>query len=270
MISFPNAKINLGLYVTGKRRDGYHNLESVFYPIPWTDILEIQPGEKLHFESSGLAIDGAPKDNLCVKAFKALQKDFGLDPVKIHLHKVIPMGAGLGGGSADASFVLRSLNELYNLYLEDTLLETYAAQIGSDCPFFIQNQPVLASGTGTTFSEIKLNLAEKHLIVVHPGIHIGTKEAYAKIKPGPPEIVLKDTIERMDFAEWRNVLKNDFEASIQDVYPTIASIKEQLYHQGAVYAAMTGSGSAVFGLFDSPPEVAPIFPSTYKVWHGQL
>ena len=269
MVSFPNAKINLGLYITGKRRDGFHNLESVFYPVPWRDVLEMVRTEKTSFQSTGLAIPGAPTENLCLKAYTLLRKDFQLEPVQIHLHKIIPIGAGLGGGSADAAFALKLVDELFELYLDDSILEEYAAKLGSDCPFFIGNQPVLATGRGEVFEEIKLDLSGWHAVLVNPGIHIGTKEAYAGITPKPAPISLKEVLETKPVKEWKGVVANDFEESIFANHPSIGELKEALYAAGSDYASMSGSGSTVFGLFEKAPTL-PTFPKEYQVWQGRL
>jgi len=269
LLSFPNAKINLGLFITRKRRDGFHDLESVFYPVPWRDALEVIEADKTKFTSSGLDIPGDPNDNLVMKAYQLLRKDFQLDPVQIHLHKIIPMGAGLGGGSADAAFALKMVNELFQLYLEDSFLEDYAAQLGSDCPFFIGNRPVLATGRGTEFTDIDLDLSGKYLVLVNPGIHVGTKEAYANVKPQEAPIHLKEVVESQPLADWKNQVHNDFEDSIFPNHPAIAQLKETLYGAGAAYAAMTGSGSTVLGLFEELPTL-PAFSEAYQVWQGEL
>ncbi|MEL6535441.1 MAG: 4-(cytidine 5'-diphospho)-2-C-methyl-D-erythritol kinase [Bacteroidota bacterium] len=269
MLSFPNAKINLGLFITRKRRDGFHEIESVFYPVPWRDALEIIEADKTKFTSSGLSIPGDPKDNLVLKAYELLRKDFQLEPVQIHLHKIIPMGAGLGGGSADAAFALQMVNELFQLYLDDSFLEEYAARLGSDCPFFVSNKPVLATGRGTDFTDISLNLSGTHLVLVNPGIHVGTKEAYANVKPKAAPANLKEVVENQPIAEWKDLVHNDFEDSIFPNHPELAQLKETMYESGATYAAMTGSGSTVFGLFDAAASI-PELPSHYQIWQGTL
>lgn len=269
MISFPNAKINLGLNIISKRDDGYHNIESCFYPIPLKDVLEIIPATKFSFQSTGLAIDGDPKHNLVVKAFKMLQKDFGLENIAIHLHKIIPMGAGLGGGSADAAFVLKMIDEEFQLLLGDQYLETLALELGSDCPFFIQNQPVIASGRGEIFEPIAIDLSNYHLILVKPDIHVSTKEAYTGVKPKTPEVSVKEIIEKKKVSEWKDLLVNDFELGVFEKYPEIGAIKQALYGQGAVYASMTGSGSAVYGLFKEKPS-SLAFKNNYPYFSFQL
>ncbi|MDR7131129.1 4-diphosphocytidyl-2-C-methyl-D-erythritol kinase [Algoriphagus sp. 4150] len=253
MISFPTAKINLGLHVTAKRKDGYHDIESCMVPIPLTDALEmIINTKKTSFESTGLEIPGETKDNLILKAYQLLKKDFpNLPHVSIHLHKNIPMGAGLGGGSADAAFALKLMNNLFDLILDDFFLEEYAAQLGSDCPFFIENTPKIARGRGEILESIELDLARTHLVLVNPGIHIGTKEAYAGITPTAPKSSLEEVLKNK--SRWKNELINDFEVGIFPNHPEIAAIKNKLYENGAYYAAMSGSGSSVFGLFEEKP-----------------
>lgn len=270
MLSFPNAKINLGLNIIKKREDGYHSIESCFYPVLWQDVLEIIEHQKPEFTSSGISIPGDPKDNLCIKAYQLLYKDFGIPPVKIHLHKNIPIGAGLGGGSADGAFALKMLSDKFNLMLNNTLLEDYAAQLGSDCPFFISNRPSLIKGRGEIFEETSLSLKGKHIVIVNPQIHISTKEAYAGVKPAVPETPVKDII-NLPVTKWKDILKNDFEDSVFPKYPEIRRIKEFLYNSGAEYASMTGSGASVFGIFEKEPE-EDIYKKNKNsiIWNGQL
>ena len=255
MIAFPNAKINLGLNIVSKRPDGYHNLESCFYPVLWQDILEILPSKKTQFTSSGIDIPGNPDSNLCLKAYQFLKKDFDIPPVNIHLHKIIPIGAGLGGGSADATFTLKMLNELFELQISDESLERYASQLGSDCPFFVENKPVYATGTGTDFSSINIDLTGKYIVIVKPEVHVSTAKAYAGITPQVPPINVKEIIEIRNTREWKDLLKNDFEEGIFHSHPEVAAVKQLLYDHGAIYASMSGSGSAVFGIFDFEPNI---------------
>jgi 4-diphosphocytidyl-2-C-methyl-D-erythritol kinase len=266
MICFPNAKINLGLYITSKRNDGFHNIETCMVPIPINDALEMIFSKKPVFETSGLDIPGEEKDNLILKAVKLLRKDFNDLPVlHIHLHKNIPMGAGLGGGSADGAFALTLMNTLFELHLEDWILEDYAAQLGSDCPFFIQNTPKIATGRGEILEPLDVDLQGDFIVLVKPPIHVGTKEAYAGVKPQAPKYPLKQVLK--DKSSWKEMLFNDFEASIFPQYPELADIKAKLYEMGAYYAAMSGSGSTVFGLFTAKPE--PInWPSEYIVFES--
>ena len=252
MITFPNAKINLGLNIVEKRPDGYHNLETIFYPIILQDALEVNKSthadERVHLSVSGNGIDGDPKDNLVVKAYLLMDKEFHLPPIEIHLYKHIPSGAGLGGGSSDAAFMLKLLNEHYNLQLSDKQLEDYAATLGADCAFFIKNTPTYAEGIGNIFSPIELSLKGYRIMIVKPDVFVSTREAFANIRPHRPEYPVREVIRR-PVAEWKDTLINDFEASVFPQYPVIGEIKEELYHQGAIYASMSGSGSSVFGLF---------------------
>lgn len=269
MLDFPNAKINLGLYITSKRPDGYHNLQSCFYPVRWCDALEILPAGEERFDMTGLPVPGNPESNLCLKAYKLLQADFNLPPVHMHLHKVIPMGAGLGGGSADAAFTLKILNKQFELNLTDDALEAYARQLGSDCAFFIRNKPVIATEKGDVFSPAELDLTGYTCVIVYPGIHITTAEAYANITPRKPTCKM-DMLLKQDVSVWKDVLKNDFEEALFPKYPELPQIKDKLYAAGAAYASMTGSGSAVYGLFKSEPEATLVFPDHYIIWKGLL
>ena len=266
MICFPNAKINLGLHIAAKRKDGYHDIETCMFPIPLFDALEMIESKKDLFEITGLNIPGTEKDNLIIKALKLLRKDFNeLPPVHILLHKNIPMGAGLGGGSADAAFALTLMNRLFDLHLEDWFLEDYAAQLGSDCPFFIQNNPKIATGRGEILEPVDVNIQGDHLVLIKPPIHVGTKAAYAGVKPQTPKFQLKEILSNK--SSWKEMLVNDFEASIFPQYPEIAQIKAELYEMGAYYAAMSGSGSTVFGLFkETPPK--NVWPSEYFVFES--
>lgn len=257
MITFPNAKINLGLNITGKRPDGYHNLETVFYPIPLEDALEVtllnDPQRKFVLHQSGMEIAGDPETNLVVKAYKLLDEMFHLPPVSIYLYKRIPSGAGLGGGSADAAFMLKLLNKKFALNLSEEPLEEYAASLGADCAFFIKNTPTFAEGIGNLFAPITLSLKGYRLVLVKPDIFVSTREAFARIRPRRPEHALKEVIQQ-PVGEWKERMTNDFEESVFPQYPAIGEIKEELYRQGALYAAMSGSGSSVFGIF--APEAA--------------
>ena len=252
MITFPNIKINLGLSITEKRPDGYHNLETVFYPVALEDALEIRTNpeaqQKFTLHQHGMEIAGNPENNLVVKAYLLLDKEFHLPPVEIHLYKHIPSGAGLGGGSSDAAFMLKLLNEHYNLQLSDKQLEDYAATLGADCAFFIKNTPTYAEGIGNIFSPIELSLKGYRIMIVKPDVFVSTREAFANIRPHRPEYPVREVIRR-PVAEWKDTLINDFEASVFPQYQVIGEIKEELYHQGAIYASMSGSGSSVFGLF---------------------
>ena len=260
MILFPNAKINLGLNIKSKRADGYHELETIFYSINFCDILEILPSDQLTFTSSGVDIPG--KGNLCIDAYQLLRDDFNIPPVHIHLHKIIPIGAGLGGGSSDAAFTLKGLNELFDLKLSSEQLRTYAVQIGADCPFFIENKPMLATGIGEILESIELDLSAYHIAIVKPNIHVSTEKAYSLVTPNEPLCSLRDLIKK-PVKEWQ--LQNDFEQSVFAKYPAIEDLKNSLYEQGAVYAAMSGSGSSVFGLFESRPKLNYVDSSVFLV-----
>ncbi|MDC0201687.1 4-(cytidine 5'-diphospho)-2-C-methyl-D-erythritol kinase [Flavobacteriales bacterium] len=248
MIVYPNAKINLGLNVLHKREDGYHDISSVFYPVKeCVDILEIVKSERFQFTNSGIEIpDG---ENLCEKAWKLLYTDFGIGNVKVHLHKQIAIGAGLGGGSSDASFTLKSLNELFDLNLNNKELEKYALRLGADCPFFIDNTPKLVEGIGEKMTSIDLDLSEYNIRLINPEIHISTKEAYSEVVPKIPEKSIEKLI-KLDLKEWKGELKNDFEDSIFAKHLQLEGIKDELYKQGSIYSSMSGSGSIVFGIFE--------------------
>ncbi|MCP9753842.1 4-(cytidine 5'-diphospho)-2-C-methyl-D-erythritol kinase [Lacihabitans sp. CCS-44] len=251
MVSFPNAKINLGLNIIEKRTDGYHNIESVFYPVAWCDALEIIKSDSFSFHSSGLKIPGNQENNLIVRAHTLLQNEGFLkgSQVNIHLHKVLPMGAGIGGGSADGAFALKMFNEIFELNLSSNRLENLAESLGSDCPFFIENKPKFCFGKGAEFEELAFSLKGKKVVLINPQIHISTAEAYAGVKPQKPEISVKDILSE-PITVWKNFLKNDFEEKIIENHPKIGEIKANLYEKGALYASMTGSGSTVFGIFD--------------------
>jgi 4-diphosphocytidyl-2-C-methyl-D-erythritol kinase len=254
MIVFPNCKINLGLQVLRKRPDGYHDLQTIFYPVALHDVLESVPSDSFHFEQTGSPIAGEQGSNLCVKAWQLLKEHFPQMPdMSLHLHKAIPMGAGLGGGSADGSFTLRLLNDQFSLGLDERGLIELALQLGSDCPFFIMNRPVLATGRGEKMTPVDIDLSRLYIVLLHPGIHVSTAEAFAGITPRDRGLDLAARI--MEPIEtWKDWLTNDFEATVFGRYPEIAEAKRWLYEQGAVYASMTGSGSSVYGIFRNEPE----------------
>ena len=254
MILFPPAKINLGLSILEKRSDGYHELETCMLPIPFYDILEILPANEFSFLQSGLKIPGASGDNLCEKAFRLLQEKYAIPNVMIHLRKQIPIGAGLGGGSSDAAYVLSGLNELFQLQLSTEILENLAAELGSDCPFFIKNEAQMARGRGEKLSVINLTLKGYYLILLNPGIHVGTKEAYAGVKPFHKEKSLESLLEN-PVSAWQELIVNDFETSIFMNHPKIEELKNELLKNGAIYASMSGSGSSVFGIFKQKIEL---------------
>jgi len=257
MIVFPNAKINLGLRILRKRPDGFHDLESAFLPVGLTDMLEIVPAPD---KSNRLTLTGIPleatDDNLCIRALRLLKEKHGIPDVNMHLHKRIPTGAGLGGGSSDAAFTLRALNEMFGLGLDVPVLMEYASKIGSDCPFFIINQPSLATGRGEQLEPLPLDLSGYTIILVQPGITINTSLAYQMITPGDKNQPVKEVL-RLAPKEWNGRLVNHFEVPVFEKYPEIGSLKQALYKAGAVYASMTGSGSAVFGFFRESPNLPP-------------
>lgn len=252
MVSFPPCKINLGLHVVRKRTDGYHELETCFYPIPWTDVLEIIPSTETTFTSSGIVIPGNPASNLCLKAYRLLSEDFKIPPVKIHLHKVIPTGAGLGGGSADGAFTLRMLNTMFSLQITEKRMMDYASVLGSDCAFFIQDDPRLGTGRGEVLIPAFVSLKGKYIVVIKPDIHVSTADAFGEIIPAVPENSLVTLLDR-EISTWRDSLINDFESTVFRNHPRIGELKSLLYRSGALYASMTGSGSAVYGIFDREP-----------------
>lgn len=270
MISFPNAKINIGLNITEKRTDGFHNLETVFFPIGWSDALEIAESDKLQFTTSGISISGSPESNLVMKAYSLLQNDFALPPLKIHLHKQIPFGAGLGGGSADGAFMLQMLNKSFNLNLSMAKLLEYAAVLGSDCPFFILNKPAYATGRGELMNEINLNVNGMSLLLVKPPVEVSTARAFRDVVPQKPAISLSELI-NFPVQDWKNNIINQFESSVFSQYPEISNIKTQLYDMGAFYASMSGSGSCVFGLFNElPMNFETLFPASFLTFSQQI
>lgn len=288
MICHPNAKINLGLNVTERRPDGYHNLETVFYPIPLCDTLQFSTDagtdnhrpegifpngiplqehstEDYTFRSGGIDIDCPPEQNLLIKGLRLIREHYALPHLYISLHKQIPSGAGLGGGSSDAAHTMKSLNQMFNLDLSDNELEERVTGLGADCPFFVRNRPVFATGIGNIFTPIGLSLSGWHLVLVKPDIFVSTKEAYARISPRRPETPITDIIRR-PVEEWKDLLKNDFEEGVFALHPEIADIKARLYDRGAAYASMSGSGSSVFGLFRTIPEetdMRRLFPGSF-------
>jgi 4-diphosphocytidyl-2-C-methyl-D-erythritol kinase len=254
MISFPNAKINLGLYVTNKRSDGFHDIETCFYPIPWKDILEIIPSEQTVFTHSGIEIPGNNESNLCLKTVATYLDRYSMPPVYIHLHKNIPIGAGLGGGSSDAAFTAKSLNTLFELNLDSEQLENSVRSLGSDCAFFIQNEPIIAVGKGDFFTEKKcVDLSGYWIYLIYPSIHVSTKDAYSSVLPQPNRKPISDIL-KQDIATWKKELINDFEVSVFKTFPQLRDIKNSLYANGAIYASMSGSGSTLFGIFQNTPQ----------------
>lgn len=259
MILYPNAKINIGLNVVEKRPDGYHNLETVFYPIPLQDALEITPIQSIssekgyQFKLMGTVLDGTPDDNLIVRAYRLLRDEHRLPPVSLYLYKHIPTGAGLGGGSSDAAYTIKALNDIYKIGLTEEQMEDYAARLGADCAFFIKNQPVFATGIGNEFHELQLSLKGKVIVLVKPDIFVSTKDAYSLVKPTRPEVSLPELLAQ-PIETWKDTVVNDFELSVFPKFPEIACIKDKLYDLGALYASMSGSGSSVYGIFDKQVE----------------
>jgi 4-diphosphocytidyl-2-C-methyl-D-erythritol kinase len=273
MLCFPNAKINIGLNIIERRPDHYHNIETIFYPIPLTDILEViknnnSSGRKVEFINTGMIIPGDMGTNLCVKAYNLLDEDYSLPPVKIHLHKIIPTGAGLGGGSSDGAFTLTLLNQVFELNLSIEQLINYAARLGSDCPFFIINKPSFGTEKGNVLKNIELNLLGHYFVLIKPSVFISTSEAYKGVKPNKPEQSL-DTLVKLPVIKWKDKVVNDFESSIFPNNPIIKDIKEELYNAGAIYASMTGSGSALFGIFQAKPNFRSRFEREFY-WEEYL
>lgn len=268
MIIFPNCKINLGLHILRKRQDGFHDLETVFYPIGLQDALEVvhnNQDDKINFNLTGAQIDCNIEDNICLKAYHLLKSDFPeLPAVNFHLHKVIPTGAGLGGGSADGAFTLLLLNKKFNLGITEEQLISYALALGSDCPFFIKNSPSYATSRGEIMEEVPLDLSKYQIVVINPKIHINTGWAFSKIVPGIQSYSLRDTI-NTPIEEWKNKIINEFEAPVFKEYPEIKDIKDHLYAQGAVYASMSGSGSTVYGIFKKDLALNIFLPGHYFI-----
>ena len=252
MISFPNAKINLGLNIVERRADGYHNIETVFYPVPLTDVLEIVPasGQQATLACYGNAVDCPPEKNLVMRAYRMMQQRFDLPAVAMHLYKHIPDGAGLGGGSSDAAHALGMLNKMFDLSLTDSQLASMAATLGADCAFFIYNRPMLATGIGDVLSPIDVDLKGKTLLLVKPPVGVDTRTAYSRVVPAPATASLPRLITR-PVESWDGLLVNDFEPSVFAALPQLWLIKARLMDAGALYAAMSGSGSTIFGLFNS-------------------
>ncbi|WP_295769080.1 4-(cytidine 5'-diphospho)-2-C-methyl-D-erythritol kinase [uncultured Mucilaginibacter sp.] len=256
MIIFPNAKINIGLNITERRADGYHNIESVFYPLMIKDALEIIESDNLQFQSSGIEIPGSVISNLCLKAYSLLKNDFPQLPnVNIHLHKNIPIGAGLGGGSADAAFFIMLINETFKIGLDDVHMMNYARKLGADCAFFINNKPLYAFNKGDEFESVELDLASYSLALVMPPVHVSTAQAYSGVIPSLPSATLKELI-KLPVTDWKECIRNDFEPHIFKAFPVIEKVKNALYNAGALYASMSGSGASVFGIFESTPDLS--------------
>jgi 4-diphosphocytidyl-2-C-methyl-D-erythritol kinase len=254
MLVFPNCKINIGLRVTAKRSDGFHDLETIFYPVPWYDALEIIESEQLGITVTGIQIPGDTSNNLCIKAWQMLKEDFpDLPEVSIYLHKTIPAGAGLGGGSSNGAFMLKLLNQKFLLGLSEASLLDYALRLGSDCPFFIINQPALAFGRGEMLEKIPFSLKGKYLLLENPGIHVNTGWAFGQLTPAGTDGSLKN-ISHTPFSQWENSgIINDFQRPVISKYPEIDTLLRRIKNAGPLYAAMTGTGSTCFGIFDDQP-----------------
>jgi 4-diphosphocytidyl-2-C-methyl-D-erythritol kinase len=282
MICFPNAKINLGLNITEKRSDGFHNIETIFYPVGWNDALEVIPVnnsvldyaitdktfvKEFNLYLSGLTITGNIEDNLLYKAYQIIKQTKKLPNLNVYLHKALPMGAGLGGGSADAAFFINLLNEQFDLNSTETERVEIAKQLGSDCAFFVKNSPVFASQKGDVFTDIKLDLSHLYIAIIYPNVHSNTKQAYSLVNPQQPTKKLLEII-KQPILTWKNDLINDFEPSIFNLYPVVEKTKNDLYELGALYACMSGSGSAVFGLFEIEPNIKHL--SQFPHWIGKM
>ncbi len=255
---YPDAKINLGLNVVRKRQDGFHDIETVFYHVPIFDTIDIEIAENADTDCelniTGIEINGKTDDNLVVKAYRLLAADFNLPKVRITLHKGIPTQAGMGGGSSDCAYTLRLLNDMFSLGISNDKLRDYASKLGSDCAFFIEDAPQYAEGRGEMLTKIDGSLAGYYLAVVKPDVAVSTAQAYANVNVGFPEHNCLDVVSCHNVADWRELLRNDFEDSIFPVLPEIKDVKEKLYEMGAIFAMMSGSGSAVFGIFETKPE----------------
>jgi 4-diphosphocytidyl-2-C-methyl-D-erythritol kinase len=260
MVIFSNCKINFGLHILNKRPDGFHNIETVFIPVPWNDVIEIERSPKLSLEVSGIQIEGNIEDNYCIKAYKILKEKFDLPPVKLCLLKNIPTGAGLGGGSANAAYTLKLLNKFFKLGLSVSELKNYAETIGSDCPFFIDNKISLATSKGELMEDVLVDFKNMHLVIIYPGIEVNTAWAYKTLAGKniyEHHKSLKELV-KSERVEWKGAVINDFEKIVFKEFPVLSAIKQKLYEMGAIYASMSGSGSAVFGFFEMPQKVGKI------------
>ncbi len=266
MVDFPNGKINIGLSVTGKRKDGYHDIETIMYPVKLHDILEITatPGKDFKFSSSGIKIPGSNNGNLVCKTYDLMKRKYDLPSVNIYLHKIIPPGSGLGGGSADAAFTIKMLNKLFSLGLTSGEMADQAKLLGSDCAFFINNKPALAFGKGDQFKPIEIEIEKYFLVIIKPEIHISTADAYSWVKSSKKEMPLFELI-KVPPGQWKKFIVNDFEVEVTSRYPLINDIIKKLYRLGSVFASLTGSGAAVFGIFDSEIEISGEFHNCF-IW----
>jgi 4-diphosphocytidyl-2-C-methyl-D-erythritol kinase len=272
VILFPNAKINIGLNILRKRSDGFHDIETLFYPVGLKDGLEfvVNKTGKVNFTSSGIGLEIEPENNIVIKAYHLLADHFHLPGLDIHLHKAIPSEGGLGGGSSDGAFMLRGLNEHFELKLSDSELKQFALKLGADCSFFLENKPCIATGIGEILEEVEIDLKDYHLMIVKPPFGVNTKNAYLNIVPSKPQVSLKEFLKNNP-DHWTGLVKNDFEPSVFRAYPEIKAIKKALLDHGAIYASMSGSGSSVFGLFRSDPRMLiNNFPEEYFTWCEKL
>jgi 4-diphosphocytidyl-2-C-methyl-D-erythritol kinase len=268
MITFPNAKINLGLRIHNRRSDGFHNIETLIYPIGLCDALEIVPADEFGFCFTGLDIEGDQDNNICIKAYKLMHQRYGLAPVYIHLHKVIPTGAGLGGGSADAVFTLKLLMRVFKLEFCGSELDEMAKMLGSDCNFFVNNQPALCTGRGEVVNPVGFSLKGWHLLLVKPPFNISTASAYASVEPSG-KALRTDNNFLLATDQWKDWMINDFEAGLIEKYPILSEIREKLFSLGATQVSLSGSGSAMFGLFKDKPESTDVFRDMF-VWEEKL
>jgi 4-diphosphocytidyl-2-C-methyl-D-erythritol kinase len=272
MLVFPKAKINLGLRITGKRSDGYHDLETLFYPVGLCDALELVPDpnglDKDTLTLTGFKLPGRKEDNIVLRAVSRLRELFPIPFLKIHLHKSIPAGAGLGGGSSDAAFILRAINRRFDLSLNADKLKVIAAGLGSDCPFFIDCQPAFATGKGEILSPVGDLLSGFYGVLVNPRISVSTEEAFNNCLPSMPERSLRDLI-TSPVSVWKDLIINDFEKTIFIRYPQLKSIKESLYSSGAIFSSMSGSGSTVYGIFYEKPLI-PVNLRKYVIYEGNF
>ncbi len=269
MILYPTAKVNIGLNILFKRDDGFHELETLMHPVGLTDILTINKSDskqkKINLTTTGIHINGNVSNNLIYKAYELINNAYSLPNLNIHLHKTIPFGAGLGGGSADGAFTIKGINKLCKLNLSVNEMEKFAAELGSDCPFFIKNIPAIAKGRGEILNSFNISLNSYKFVIVIPPIPISTKNAYSLITPSIPKLSITELL-KLDISKWKKTVVNNFEDSVFTQYPEIKNIKKELYKLGAVYAALSGSGSAVFGIFNNLPDIKNVFPKNYFIW----
>jgi 4-diphosphocytidyl-2-C-methyl-D-erythritol kinase len=271
MVLFPNAKINLGLNITAKRPDGYHNIETIFLPVPLCDVMEFIESGASRITITGINLGEDPIQNLVVKAWGLMSKQYHIPPVEIHLHKIIPVGAGLGGGSSNAAFMLKGLNDYFQCGASISDLEKLASTIGSDCAFFIRNISAFGMGRGEILEQVEVNFDNYQVLLVNPSIHISTKDAFMGVKPAFPLKSLKELF-RYNIKDWQGLIINDFEQSVFTKYPEIGWIKSNLIKEGAIYSSMSGSGSTVFGIFENTVNLAKLkgHYRDFFCWNGKI